>query len=67
MQNRVDRSDYKGNIVGKAECIALSDKLNHRLKKRCVKCLHFVCKGYSEVLCSSCREVEVESASNTES
>ena len=39
----------KGNIVGRPEYIALRDKLNHRLKKRCVKCLHFVCKGHSEV------------------
>ena len=27
----------KGNIVGKPEYIALRDKLNHRLKKRCGK------------------------------
>ena len=57
----------KGKIVGKPEYIALLDKLNHRLKKGFLKCLHFVCKGISEVLCSSCKEAEVESGSSTES
>ena len=56
----------KGNIVGKPEYIDLRDKLNHRLKKPCVKYLCFVCKEHSEVLCSSCKEAEVESVSNTE-
>ena len=56
----------KGIIVGKPKYIALRDKLNHRLKKPCVKYLRFVCMGHSEVLCSSCKETEVESASNTE-
>ena len=45
----------KGNIVGKSEYIALRNKLNHSLQKHCVKCLHLVCKGHSEVLCSNCR------------
>ena len=57
----------KGNIVGKPEYIVSRDKLNHRLKKHSVKCLHFVCKGHSEVHCSSCKEAEVESASSTKS
>ena len=56
----------KGNIVGKTEYIASRDKLHHRLKKPCVKYLRFACKGHSEVLCSSCKETEVESAINTE-
>ena len=57
----------RGNIVGKPEYIALRDKLNHRMKKGCVKCLGFVCKRHSEVLCSSYKDAEVESASSTES
>ena len=57
----------KSNIVGKPDYIALRDKLIHRLKKRCVKCLYFVLKRHSEVLCSTCTEAEVESVSSTES
>ena len=55
----------RGNIVGEPEYIALRDKLNHRMKKSSVKCLGFVCKRHSEVLCSSYKEAEVESGSST--
>ena len=36
----------KGNRGGKPEHIVFRDKLNHRLKKRYLKYLHFVYKGH---------------------
>ena len=44
---------FKVNIVRKPKYIALRDILNHSLKKRCVKCLHFLCMGQSKEFCRS--------------
>ena len=57
----------KSNVVRKQNYIALRHTLNHRLKKRYVKCLHFVGTEHSEVLCGSCKETEAELTSSTES